>query len=162
MNTFYHLLKMKKSAILSDDRLYRYSLSRIWDSSLPTVMFIGLNPSTADETENDPTINRCIGFAKSWGYGGLVMTNLFAFRSTDPKILKSVKEPIGDKNNDWLIQLAKESKIIIAAWGTNGTLLNRDKEIKKLFPTLYCLELSKENHPKHPLYLKKTKTPIRF
>lgn len=89
---------MKKSAILSDDRKYRYSLSRVWDESKNKVMFIGLNPSTADETEDDPTIRRCINFAKSWGYVGLEMTNLFAFRATAPKDMKNTKEPIETVN----------------------------------------------------------------
>lgn len=77
---------MNTNAILSEDRKYRYVLSRIWDESKPMVMIIGLNPSTADETKNDPTIIRCIDFAKSWGYGGVYMLNLFAFRATLPKI----------------------------------------------------------------------------
>ena len=75
---------MKKDAVLSEDRKYRYLLSRNWDDTKPTVLFIGLNPSTADEKEDDPTINKCISYAKSWGYGKVLMANLFAFRSTNP------------------------------------------------------------------------------
>ena len=90
---------MKKDAILSEDRKYRYVLSRIWDESKSMVMIIGLNPSTADETIDDPTIVRCIDFAKNWGYGGIYMLNLFAFRATLPKDMFSVENPIGDEND---------------------------------------------------------------
>jgi hypothetical protein len=153
---------MKMTAVLSEDRLYRYSLTRIWDDTLHLVMFIGLNPSTADETINDPTITRCIGYAKDWGYGGLIMANLFAFRSTDPKVLKSVKNPVGPHNNEWLLNLTNQSKLIVAAWGTHGVLFNRDQEVKKMISDLHYLELSKHNHPKHPLYLKKILIPKKF
>lgn len=100
---------MKKYATLSEDRKYRYTLTRIWDETKPKVMFIGLNPSTADETKDDPTIIRCINFAKSWGYGGLEMTNLFAFRATNPKVMKNEKEPIGKDNDTWLKKLATDN-----------------------------------------------------
>ena len=81
---------MKTDAILSDDRQFRYVLSRVWDEEKPTVMFIGLNPSTADECEDDPTIQKCIKFAQSWDYGGLYMLNLFAYRTTNPRVLWEV------------------------------------------------------------------------
>lgn len=87
---------MKSEAILSVDRKYRYVLTRTWDETLPNIMFVGLNPSTADETTDDPTIRRCINFAKSWGYGGLYMVNLFAYRSTNPNNIRIVDNPIGD------------------------------------------------------------------
>lgn len=98
---------MKKTAKLSDCRTYRYELWRTWDESKPYAMFIGLNPSTADETEDDPTIRRCINFAKTWGYGGLCMTNLFAYRATQPEDMKRASDPIGNKNDETLILLAK-------------------------------------------------------
>ena len=88
---------MEKDAILSEDRKYRYVLSRIWDKSKPIVMIIGLNPSTADETEDDRTIRRCIKFADSWGYGGVYMLNLFAFRATKPTDMFVVVNPIGSQ-----------------------------------------------------------------
>lgn len=97
---------MIKDAILSEDRKYRYILSRTWDETKPTVLFIGLNPSTADENEDDPTIRRCIIFAKSWGYGGLIMANLFAFRTTNPQGLYSEKNPVGSEN-DYYIPICK-------------------------------------------------------
>jgi hypothetical protein len=154
--------EMKTSAIFSTDRLYRYALYRVWDESLPLVLFVGLNPSTADEKVNDPTIIRCMNYAKAWNYGGVIMANLFAFRSTDPKNLKNQLDPIGFENDLWIQKLASEAQLVIAAWGTHGTLLNRNQEVKKMFKNLLCLELSKDGHPKHPLYLKKDLTPKKF
>ena len=89
---------MKKHAVISQDNKYRYQLSRIWDNEKPTVLFIMLNPSTADADADDPTIRRVVNFAKSWGYGGVFVGNLYAFRSTDPKGLKHTEDPVGEEN----------------------------------------------------------------
>ena len=89
-------------AKFSKDRIYRYALWRIWDDTLPKLLFIGLNPSTADEINDDPTMRRCIRFSKDLGYGGFIMGNIFAYRSTDPKKLKTINNPIGKRNNFWL------------------------------------------------------------
>ena len=94
---------MRTNAILSEDRKYRYVLLREWDSQLPKIMFIGLNPSTADENQDDPTIRRCIAFAKSFDYGGFYMLNLFAYRSTSPSKLREVDDPIGEDNDNFLL-----------------------------------------------------------
>ena len=83
-----------RHAVFSPCRTYRYALSRVWAADKPYALFIGLNPSTADETLDDPTIRRCIDFAKRWGYGGLVMANLFAYRATDPAVMKRAAEPV--------------------------------------------------------------------
>lgn len=122
-------------------------------------MFVGLNPSTADETRDDPTIRRCMAFAKAWGYGGLCMTNLFSFRATDPKDMKAAADPVGPENDAHLLALAEGAGVIIAAWGANGTHKGRDKDVRKLLPTLYCLAMTKGGHPGHPLYLPKILTP---
>ena len=153
---------MRKNATLSKDRKYRYTLTRIWDETKPKVMFIGLNPSTADETEDDPTITRCINFAKSWGYGGLEMTNLFAFRATNPEVMKNEKEPIGEDNDTWLKKLDAECDIIIGAWGNHGAFHGRGKEVMNMFDTLHYLALNKSGHPSHPLYLKATLQPQKM
>lgn len=123
-------------------------------------MFVGLNPSTADETQDDPTIRRCIAFAKSWGYAGLCMTNLFAFRATDPKDMMVAADPVGPENDGYLLALAGDTGVIVAAWGANGTHLGRDADVCKLLPVLHCLALTKDGHPGHPLYLRKTLTPV--
>lgn len=153
---------MKSSALFSSDRIYRYELWRIWDELLPYCMFIGLNPSTADETKDDNTVRRCILYSQKWGYGALCMTNIFAFRETDPKIMMNYKEPIGPENNNTLKKLSEKAGIIIAAWGKYGNYLNRQKEIINLIPDLYCLKKNKDGSPSHPLYLKKDLIPFKF
>jgi len=153
---------MDKGAMLSPDRVYRYSLWRVWDESKPLVMFIGLNPSTADENDDDPTIRRCINFAKDWGYGGIYMLNLFALRTKNPIILLSHPSPIGIVNDHWLKQVAQNNVKVIAAWGTKGLYLGRDKEVMKLFRQMNCLGLTKDGHPKHPLFLRKDTKMILF
>ncbi|MDA8965892.1 DUF1643 domain-containing protein, partial [Pseudomonadales bacterium] len=102
-------LTIETSADFSPCRTYRYALWRTWDKTEPYVLFLGLNPSTADETENDPTITRCIDFAKQLGFGGLCMANLFAFRATQPKDLKQAKDPVGDANDKWLSKLHRDA-----------------------------------------------------
>lgn len=153
---------MKKWACLSDDRKYRYALGRIWEPGAhKTLVVIGLNPSTADETEDDPTIRRCIGFAKSFGCGGLTMLNLFGFRSTDPKGLRSCADPIGPENDLTLLSARmQENTTIVAAWGAHGSYLHRDREVRKMFNgQLHHLGFTKDGHPRHPLYLR-SDTPI--
>ena len=125
-------LLVNKNATFSDCRKYRYALSRTWNGKKKTILFIGLNPSTANEKIDDPTIRRCINYAQNWGYGSLLMVNLFAYRATLPSELKNVKNPIGNDNDLQIIELSKKADIAVAAWGNEGTLLNRDKEVKKL------------------------------
>lgn len=151
---------IKKDAVFSFDKIYRYSLIRDWGvSSDPFVNFIGLNPSTADATHDDNTIRRCIKFAESWGFKRLIMTNLFAFRATNPKDMLSYPEPIGEDNDNALRWAAYHSELRIACWGTNGSHLNRDEEIKRHIPQLYFLKLTTEGYPYHPLYLSKNIKP---
>lgn len=144
---------MKKGAKFSKCRKYRHVLWRIWKEDTPYALFIGLNPSTADEIEDDPTIIRCINFAKDWGYGGLMMANLFAFRATDPNILFQTKDPIGPENDEYLLKVSLPAGIIIGAWGNKGGYLNRADKIIGMLPNIYCLKLNKTGHPAHPLYL---------
>lgn len=153
---------MKSNANLSICRKYRYALWRIWDESKPYAMFIGLNPSTADETENDPTINRCISYSEDWGYGGLCMANLFAFRATEPSHMMSSDDPIGSDNDEWLKKLSKDAGVIVAAWGNKGSYLNRSKKIIDMIPNLMCLKVNKSREPAHPLYQPRTAKPIRI
>lgn len=153
---------MGKSAILSADRKYRYVLTRIWDETKPTVVFIGLNPSTADEEVDDKTIRKCIGYAKRWGYGKLIMVNLFAFRSTDPSMLKRVEDPVGPDNDSYIQKCVSESNLVIACWGNHGKLLNRDKVLMDSLSNLVCLKRNKNGTPHHPLYLSKDITPMPY
>lgn len=153
---------MDSSAHFSQCRKFRYSLTRIWDNDLPTVMFVGLNPSTADESTDDPTVRRCIGFAQSGGFGRLVLTNLFAFRSTDPQKLKRVGDPIGPENDQQIMRAARAAAQVIIAWGTHGSLHGRDEEVLDLLNEPYCLGTTKDGFPKHPLYLAASTNFIRF
>ncbi len=141
------------SAEFSACRQYRYALSRIWDPLLPMIAFVGLNPSTADENANDPTVRRCIGFAKTWKYGGLVLVNLFAFRSTDPAGLPMADDPVGPENDASIMRHCKSVKRVVAAWGTHGRLLERDEQVLALLSRPFCLGVTNGGAPKHPLYL---------
>ncbi len=150
-------------AIFSHDKVYRYVLWRIWGKNLPMVNIVGLNPATADEFSNDATMRRCLKFAKSWGYGGFYMTNLFAFRTPYPNVLLKVPDPIGRDNDYWLEEIASRVDKVILAWGVNGTFMNRDIHIYQLLKKkAYCIDKSKDGHPKHPLYLKSDLIPIRY
>jgi len=144
-------------AEFSQDRVYRYVLWRRWAPG-DCAMFIGLNPSTANEKVDDPTIRRCVDFAKKWGKSGIYMLNLFAFRATDPKEMKKAKDPFGPKNGKFLISNWSDSDPVVACWGTHGSYLGRGKLVSQILPGMKCFGLTKAGHPKHPLYLaKKTK-----
>jgi hypothetical protein len=144
---------VQTAAALSACRKYRFALWRIWDESRPYGMIIGLNPSTADEKEDDPTIKRCVQFARSWGYGGLCMANLFAFRATKPADMFAARAPIGPGNDEWLMKLAASAGAVVAAWGNGGTHLGRANAVARLIPNLYCLQMNRSGQPAHPLYL---------
>lgn len=155
-------MSASSGAVFSDCRRYRYALWREWggpgarnERGVPQMVVIGLNPSTADETEDDPTIRRCIGFAKREGWGKLVMLNLFAFRATDPKAMFAATDPVGQFINDTVIQMYASdpnTARVIAAWGKHGTP-ERVSEVCSFFRTIYCLGRNKDGSPKHPLYL---------
>ena len=157
---------MHRTATFSPCRRYRYSLWRNWgdllDADKGYAMFVGLNPSTANETEDDPTIRRVIGFSKAWGFSGLCMTNLFAFAATQPRVMLAEPDPVGPDNDAHLIELAKDAGVVVAAWGTHGRHRGRDAEVKFLLPNLNYLALTKDGHPGHPLYLPADLKPIAW
>jgi len=157
-------LFQKSSAVLSDCGAYRYRLERQWDADKSKVAFLMLNPSTADASEDDPTIRRCIGFAKAWGYGGLIVGNLFALRSTDPKALYSHPDPVGPENDRHLVEICQHSIRVICAWGTHGKLKGRDRAVYERleFFDLCALKLTSEGHPGHPLYIAGDTLPKSF
>lgn len=157
----------KRKTIFSECRKYRYTLWREWPDDMfdrhdNYLMVIGLNPSTADETQDDPTIRRCIGFAKRWGFGALCMTNLFAWRDTSPKAMKVATDPVGVMNDHWLSEYAKGAGFILAAWGNHGSHLGRADVVTKLIPNLHCLGKNKDGSPKHPLYLSSSATRLSY
>jgi hypothetical protein len=125
-------------------------------------MFIGLNPSTADETTNDRTVSRCIDYAHRWGFSALCMTNIFAWRDTKPALMKEALEPIGQENDSTLFRLAGDAGIVVAAWGGHGCHLGRDKVVMAMLPKLHCLKKTQSGAPNHPLYLKATLKPLPF
>lgn len=155
------LFRKESGATFSDCRKYRYCLWRIWDYDKPRIMFIGLNPSTADETQNDPTIRRVIGFGKSWGYGGIFMCNLFAIVSADPAILKTTTDPIG-YNDRYLLQYSESAKDILFGWGNFKEATERAKYVSGLFPNALCLGKNQNGTPKHPLYIAANTIPMPF
>jgi hypothetical protein len=132
-------------------------------TNLSYAVFVGLNPSTAAEVEDDQTIRRCVGFAKRWGYGALCMVNLFAYRATKPSSMKAHAAPVGEENDRWLVQVAKDAGVIVAAWGVHGKHRERDKAVMRLLAgKLSCLAYTKDGHPRHPLYLKDSLQPCSF
>jgi hypothetical protein len=152
---------VNRSAIFSPCRTWRYELRRTW-SVTPPALFVGLNPSTADERLDDPTIRRCVRFARDWGYGGLVMANLFAFRSTDPRALALVGDPVGPDNDMVLRRLAREAGVVVAAWGVHGVLNCRAQVVVDvgLLGSFTVLGLTKDGHPRHPLYMRADSRPL--
>lgn len=144
---------MQRSASFSPCREYRYSLSRTWDRTLPVVLFVGLNPSTADDKSDDPTVRRCIGFATKWRFGGLILVNLFAYRTTDPRRLSEVEDPIGPDNDRWLAVAQARAARVVAAWGNQGAFLRRDENVLGRLGRTHCLGVTKTGSPRHPLYL---------
>lgn len=160
----YHDLRkdgMASGCTLSNDHKHRYKLWRTWDSKLPKVGFIMLNPSTADHTLDDPTIKKCMAYARKWGYGGIIVVNLFGFRSTDPRALKKMKlgDAIGKHNAQYIFQVINTCELVVAAWGNDGSLHPSAKTLKH-FNKVRVLGLTKSGHPKHPLYLKGDLKPI--
>ncbi|KPF78372.1 hypothetical protein IP83_18385 [Novosphingobium sp. AAP93] len=143
---------MLTDATISSCGRYRYSLSRKWDDA-PTVLFVMLNPSTADATKDDRTIGRCISFAKSWGFGSLIVGNLFAFRTPSPAELMEAKEPVGPENDHWLERLSKEASLTVAAWGNTGSYLGRAGEVAPRLNNPHYLKLTGAGQPSHPLYV---------
>lgn len=159
--------QIETTAWLSDCGRYRHTLGRHWNRELGYVLFIGLNPSTADAAQDDPTIRRCINFARDWGYGGMEMGNLFDWRSTDPKKLPRDSFATSEYNDPCLRARATESKLVIACWGAVPWAQWRiDNVFKDVFDELhkrwFCLKLTKGGFPWHPLYVAKKTQPQLF
>lgn len=145
-------------AKFSDDRKYRYALWRILDESLPLVMFIGLNPSTANEADNDPTIKSVCRIAKNNGYGGVYMMNCFPLVSTDPYVLQEFYDLLHNaediNNMQWLLEVSKKCADVVFAWGNFDIVKLRASSISNYFKNPKALHINKNGSPKHPLYCK--------
>lgn len=150
---------MNRGAYISACGRYRYSLWRQWAPG-PQVAIVGLNPSTADATLDDPTIRRCIGFARSWGYCGIIMLNLFAWRATQPRDMMAAEDPIGPDNDRVLCEAHRRAALTVAAWGAHGTYGGRHNAVREMLPKLHYLRLTKDGHPSHPLYLPASLKPL--
>ncbi|HZT96425.1 MAG TPA: DUF1643 domain-containing protein [Chloroflexota bacterium] len=144
---------------------YRYLLWRRWDSSLPAVTFVMLNPSTATAETDDPTIRRCSAFARSWGCGGIEVVNLFAFKTSNPDILRSAPDPEGPLNRHMVSEALDRGAAIIVAWGNLGRLEEASGAVRRRMESIYpllCLGHNRSGAPRHPLYLPRTTTPVPY
>ena len=150
MGENYVVTQVLKEAILSDDGKYRYFLSRRWGAG-SQVSFLMLNPSTADASNEDPTLLKCIRFAKGWGYEALSIVNLYAYRTAHPAELWQTPDPVGPDNNEFLEQAAASNELIVAAWGVNAKQ-QRVQEVLSILglERLHYLRLSKNGQPCHP------------
>ena len=153
-------------AIYSDCERYRYALTRIWKFEASRLVFVMLNPSTATEVQNDPTVERCERRARTLGFGSLQVTNIFAWRDTDPKKMRTAKDPIGPNNDKTIMEACSWGDQIIAAWGTHGAHLNRGVQVKQILLSsdkpVFHLGISKGGHPKHPLYIAYSQKPEKW
>jgi len=142
---------------------YRYTLSRTWDPYGTRAVFICLNPSTATATVDDPTIRKCVKFARRWGHGSFHMLNVFAWRSTDPHVLPDVADPIGPSNDFWIRNEVVGAGIVVCAWGNHARLHQRGQRVLAMLRAYgikaHALAVNKDGSPQHPLYLKDSLTP---
>ena len=152
------------TAVYSDCERYRYMLTRVWDQDGHRVLFIMLNPSTATEVQNDPTVERCERRARALGFGAFRVLNIFAWRDTDPRNMRAAAEPVGPDNDAAIRDSVPWADQIIAAWGTHGAHLNRGAQVESMLRAcgrpIYHLGLSQAGHPKHPLYIAYAQQPI--
>ncbi|MFY9238214.1 MAG: DUF1643 domain-containing protein [Roseovarius sp.] len=151
------------TAVYSDCERYRYTLTRVWEPAGQKALFIMLNPSTATEVQNDPTVERCERRARTLGFGGFRVTNIFAWRDTDPRAMRAAADPVGPGNDAAIRESCDWADRIIAAWGTHGVHRGRGAEVARMLQGLgrpvYHLGLTKDGHPKHPLYIAYARQP---
>ena len=151
------------TAIYSDCERYRYALTRVWDAAGRRALFVMLNPSTATEVQNDPTVERCERRARALGYGAFRVCNIFAWRDTDPRAMRAAADPVGPGNDAAIVQGCDWADRVIAAWGTHGAHLGRGPAVARLLHgsgrPVYHLGLTKDGHPRHPLYIAYSRAP---
>jgi hypothetical protein len=147
-----------------DDSEYRYQLRRTWDPRRPAIGWVMLNPSTASARRDDPTIRRVLRFSAAWGYGAVVVTNLYALRATRPAELAGHPSPVGPENATHLLRSAAETSATVCAWGAHRLALPRAPEVLRLLAAaeLLCLGLTRAGQPRHPLYVPAATTAVRF
>ena len=144
-------------AIYSDCECYRYALTRVWQADGAKALFVMLNPSTATEVQNDPTVERCERRARALGFGAFRVCNIFAWRETDPKKMRAAADPVGPDNDAAILDGCIWADRIICAWGAHGAHLDRGSAVERLMRAqpkpLYALGLTRQGHPRHPLYI---------
>lgn len=162
---------MTGRAVVSIDGIYRYTLERLFqpqlDSNRGRLLFVMLNPSTADALVDDPTIGRCVRFARDWGYTELAVVNLFAFRTPDPAVLyaciRDREDPVGPDNDVWILEEARRADLVVCAWGQHGNLGGRDRSVLQILCDAgkrpYVLGVTAEGRPRHPLYMPASTVP---
>jgi hypothetical protein len=150
----------ESGAVFSPCRTWRYTLWRRWGVGGDALVCIGLNPSTADEREDDPTIRRVIGFAQRWHFSALVMLNVFAYRATLPADMRTAPDPIGPENDKAIAMTCAGALMVLCAWGAHGSYRGRDTAVMRLIPQkAFCLGLTQQGAPRHPLYIKGDTNP---
>lgn len=153
-------------AVYSDCEGYRYDLTRIWDAAGPKALFVMLNPSTATEVQNDPTVERCERRARTLGYGAFRVTNIFAYRAADPKVMRAMPDPVGPGNDTAIGNGADWADVIICAWGSHGAHLDRGAAVERLLRAtakpLWHLGLTQGGQPRHPLYIGYDRQPAQW
>ncbi|MDE2561486.1 MAG: DUF1643 domain-containing protein [Sphingomonadales bacterium] len=152
---------MEGGATFSPCGRYRYELIRRWQPG-PSVLFVMLNPSRADAESDDPTIRRCSGFARRWGFGALTVANLFAFRTPSPIELKAAPDPVGADNDSTLQRLSRQADLTIAAWGNHGRFGGRSGQVAPWLAAPHCLQVTALGEPAHPLYLRSDCQPFQW
>ena len=140
-------------AVFSPDGRYRYTLWRVWSQALPKLLFVGLNPSTANHTMNDPTITRCIERATREGFGGLLVGNLFSLVSSNPEILVGDDQAVGPDTDVYLQKMIGMAARVLCAWGSFPAVKDRSATVLDMIPEPYCLGVNSDGQPKHPLYI---------
>lgn len=152
----------QREAVIDDSGRYRYLLRRRWSQG-PSIAFVMLNPSTADGMADDPTVRRCVGFARQWGYGELLVVNLFAWRATDPRHLLHAPDPIGPHNDLHIEAAARNSALVVLAWGQQPFGRGRQRDVVEILGKtdrqLYQLGATMDGSPRHPLYVPKAQDP---
>ena len=153
------MIQMERAARISECGKYRYTLLRRWGNRPKGVTWVMLNPSTADDTEDDNTIRKCMEFTKRWGYDAMLVVNLFALRATDPRKLEGQKEPWGPENAGWVAQSCRQADMVVAGWGSVKPKMRTAAEItigliREAGFYFKCLGANQDGSPKHPLYLK--------
>lgn len=153
----------RSEALYSDCGAYRYRLSRAWADG-PRIAFILLNPSTASEFRNDPTVARCEGRARRGGFGGFDVINLFAFRATRPEDLRTAAEPVGAANTETVLAVSRAAATVVCGWGLHGAHLGQGAAMRGLLAArgirLWHLGLTRDHHPRHPLYVANAVQPL--